>query len=429
MDSIRFSNQPRVDAMPRLNAFTNRILVGKGLGRSISFPPLGLFVAIPTNSTGSFNPYTSNDNGTTWVQRTNPRTGGTITSYIQDVLNLGNGTIFAIAYDYDTSFGTFDRQVSGYLTSTNGTTWTNAGTFPRSEIPAGQTRWNVYTSAAHNGRGTIVLMGTEAALSSGSSYLKVSTNYGASFTTVNFGGGTRYALMEENGLKYVNNQFVALCRTTATTNNIRILTSPDGTNWTVLTPSLGNSSNNYPLQVWAYDTINNRYVATRPAVQGDTYGSNKAAYSTNLTTWTDTTLTAFYNPWVSYGAGKFVVQGYFFNTIQNQNGDFIDQVQAVRDVNYSTNGGTSWIGTGRTTAGSVLPTGPGGGGAGNQGAYQKIEFAGDYFWAFGSTVSISGDNVDRTAPTWLARSTDALTWTKLNGPLTTGLFDAKIRYI
>ena len=135
------------------------------------------------------------------------------------------------------------------------------------------------------------------------------------------------------------------------------------------------------------------------------------------------------NPWVTYGAGKFVVQGYFFQTIQNTNGDFIDQVQAVRDVEYSTNGGTSWIGTGRTVPGSVLPTGPGGGGVGQQGAYQKIEFAGGYFWAFGSTITLSGDNVDRTAPTWLARSTDALTWTKLNGPSTTGLFDASIRYI
>jgi hypothetical protein len=400
-----------------------------GLGKSGRRPPLGLFVALPTNSTGTLNPYTSNDNGATWTERTNPRAGGTVESYVRNVLNLGNGKIFALTYDYDTSFSYFDRQVSGYLTSTNGTTWTNAGTFPRSEIPAGQTRWNVYYHAAHNGKGTIVVMGGQAAVGSGSSYLKVSTDYGVNWTTVNFGGGTSYYLMDENGLQYVNNQFVALCRNTSATNNIRILTSTNGTNWTVITPSLGNSSDNYPLQVWAYDLINNRYVATRPQFAGDAHGSNKAAYSTNLTTWTDTTLTQYYNPWVTYGAGKFVVQGYFFQTIQNQNGDYIDQVQAVRDVEYSTNGGTSWQGTGRTVPGSVLPTGPGGGGVGQQGAYQKIEFAGGYFWAFGSTTTLSGDNVDRTAPTWVARSTDALTWTKLNGPLTTGLFDASIRYI
>ena len=401
-----------------------------GLGKSGIRPPLGLFVAYNLNKfSGPYDPFWSNDNGATWTQMTNPRTAGTITSRIIEPLNLGNGKIFALTSDSDSSFGVFDRGTTGYLTSTNGTTWTNAGTFGRSEIPPGQTRWNTYGSAAHNGRGTIVIMGGEAASAGGSSYCKVSTDYGVNWTTVNFGGGTKYVLIDLNGLQYVNNQFVALCRNTSATNNIRFLTSTDGTNWTVITPSLGNSSDNYPLQVWAYDPINNRYVATRPQFEGDPYGSNKAAYSTNLTTWTDTTLTEFYNPWVSYGAGKFVVQGYFFNTIQNQNGDFIDQVQAVRDVNYSTNGGTSWIGTGRTVPGSVLPTGPGGGGAGNQGSYEKIEFAGGFFWAFGSTVSISGDNVDRTAPTWLARSTDALTWTKLNGPLTTGLFDAQIKYI
>lgn len=413
--------------MPFFNRFGSVNTKNFGLSKVGTRPPLGLFIAIPQNFTGTFSPFWSNNNGTTWTQSTNPRNGGTVTSTFYDVLNLGNGTIFGLAVDFDTSFPTFDRNVSGYLTSTNGTTWTNAGTFPRSEIPAGQTRWNVYSAAAHNGRGTIVLMGGESATAQGTSYLKRSTDYGASWTTINFGGGTRYSLMGSGGLKYVNNQFVALCRNLA--GNVRFLTSPDGASWTVITPSLGNATNNYPLQIWAYDTINNRYVATRPVVEGDPYGSNKAAWSTDLTTWTDTTLTQFYNPWVTYGAGKFVVQGYFFQTIQNQNGDFIDQVQAFRDVEYSTNGGTSWQGTGRTVPGSVLPTGPGGGGVGEQGSYEKIEFAGGYFWAFGSTVTLSGDNVDRTAPTWLARSTDALTWTKLNGPSTTGLFDAKIRYI
>jgi hypothetical protein len=412
--------------MPFFNRFGSVSTKNFGLSKVGTRPPLGLFVAHPQNSLGSFNLYTSNDNGATWTERTNPRTGGTVQSYVRNVLNLGNGKIFALADDYDSSFGPFDVYVSGYLTSTDGTTWTNAGTFPRSEIPAGQTKWNVYRFSAHNGKGTIVLMGSRAA-GGGTSYCKVSTDYGVNWTTVNFGGGTQYYCAYQTSLQYVNNQFVALCRNT--TDGMRFLTSPDGTNWTVITPSLGNDANNYPLEVWAYDTVNARYVATRPQFAGDAHGSNKAAYSTNLTTWTDTTLTEFYNPWVSYGAGKFVVQGYFLQTIQNQNGDFIDQVQAVRDVNYSTNGGTSWQGTGRTVPGYVLPTGPGGGGVGQQGAYQKIEFAGGYFWAFGSTTTLSGDNVDRTAPTWLARSTDALTWTKLNGPSTTGLFDASIRYI
>lgn len=391
------------------------------IGRSGIRPPLGLFIAIPQNFTGTLSPFWSNDNGTTWTQSTNPRNGGTVTSSIDEVLNLGNGKIFGLALDYDTSFGVFDRNVSGYLTSTNGTTWTNAGTFSRSEIPAGQTRWNVYYNAAHNGRGTIVLMGTESATAQGSSYLKLSTDYGASWTTVNFGGGTRYSLMGADGLKYVNNKFVALCRNLA--GNVRFLTSPDGTNWTVITPSLGNATNNYPLQIWAYDTINNRYVATRPVVQGNDGGSNKAAYSTDLTTWTDTTLAQYYNPWVTYGAGKFVVQGYY--TIYGENyddGTPYSQVQGIRTVDYSTTG-NSWTGSG-----AVLPTGPSGV-IGNQGSYEKIEFAGGYFWAFGAALSLSGNDVTRVAPTWLARSTDALTWTKLNGPSTTGLFDAKIRYI
>lgn len=399
-----------------------------GFGKSGIRPPLGLFVAYNLNRfSGPYDPFWSNDNGATWTQMTNPRTAGTITSTINEPINLGNGKIFTTCTDIDSSFGVFDQVTTGYLTSTNGITWTSAGTFPRSEIPAGQTRWNLYGPAAHNGRGTIVLWGGESATGQGSSYLKLSTDYGVNWTTVNFGGGTRYLLMSEGALKYVNNQFVALCRNIA--GNVRFLTSPDGVSWTVITPSLGNATNNYPLQVWAYDSISNRYVATRPVVEGDRYGSNKAAWSTNLTTWTDTTLTQFYNPWVTYGAGKFVVQGYYYQTFQNQNGDFIDQVQAVRDVEYSTNGGTSWQGTGRTVSGSVLPTGPGGGGVGQQGAYEKIVFAGGYFWAFGSTVTLSGETIERTAPTWLARSTDALTWTKLNGPSTTDLFDANIKYI
>jgi hypothetical protein len=417
--------------MPRLAVKGSSSARAFGFTSNAVRPPLGLFIAYNLNKfSGPYDPFWSNDTGATWTQMTNPRTAGTITSTIIEPLNLGNGKIFALTSDLDSSFGVFDQGTTGYLTSTNGTTWTNAGTFGRSEIPPGQTRWNNYYSAAHNNRGTIVIMGTQAASAGGSSYCKVSTDYGVNWTTVNFGSGTKYVLIDLNGLQYVNNQFVALCLNGNTGVDIRFLTSPNGITWTVVTPSLGNTTSNYPLQVWAYDPINNRYVATRPANNGDDQGSDKAAYSTNLTTWTDTTLTQYYNPWVTYGAGKFVVQGYqTFYGEDYSSGTPYSQVQGWRDVEYSTNGGTSWQGTGRTVPGSVLPTGPGSGGLGQTGSYQKIEFAGGFFWAFGAALSLSGNDVTRVAPTWLARSTDALTWTKLNGPSTTGLFDAQIKYI
>lgn len=49
MDSVRCSNQPRVAAMPRLNAFTNRILVGQGLSRRSA--RISVTVTLASNTT------------------------------------------------------------------------------------------------------------------------------------------------------------------------------------------------------------------------------------------------------------------------------------------------------------------------------------------------------------------------------------------
>ena len=399
--------------MPRLNAFTNRILVGKGLRRTFTIPPLGLYIIAPNNSSGSFNPYTSADNGATWTERTNPRTAGTASSTIVEILNLGNGTLFALTSDYDTSFSTFDRQVSGYLTSTNGTTWTNAGTFARTDIPAGQTRWNIFTKAAHNGSGLIVIMGAEASVTS-TSYCKISQNYGSTWTTVNFGSGTKY---QPWALKYVNNRFVALL-TIPSTSSVRFATSTDGITWTFFTPSVGNSTLSDPLQDFDYSPTLGLYVATRQPTSAESL--NQVAYSSNLTSWTSSTLANYYDARVAWGANKFVVRGYYTVSGEDAGGGTYQQVGDDRTVNYSSNG-TTWTGSG-----AVLPQGSG---YGSQGIHESLAYAGNYFWTIASSTQLLGSDITRVPPTFIARSSDGLTWTKLNGPSTTGLYGGIVRYV
>lgn len=401
---------------------SGQIKLSDGYGKSSVIPPLGLYII--SASSGPTNPYTSADNGATWTQRTNPRTAGTVSSSIVEILNLGNGTLFALTYDYDTSYGVFDRVVSGYLTSTNGTTWTNAGTFSRTDIPSGQTRWNIYTVAAHNGTGTIVVMGTEEALGSGSTYCKVSQNYGATWTTVNFGSGTRYVPFTGNKsdttpLKYVNNKFVCLLNNVSA-GTIRFATSTDGLTWSIVTPSVGNSTSSNPLQDYAYSSSLGLYVATRQPA-GDYAATKLLAYSSNLTSWTAVNGINDYDAMIAWGANKFVVGGSFYvYGVDYNSGSPYTQINGPRTVDYSTNG-TSWTGSG-----TVLPAGSG---YASQGINDSLQFAGSYFWTIGSSTVLSGNDISVTTPTFIARSSDGTTWTKLNGPYTSGLFSGKVRYV